>query len=29
METAREKARAEGKPLMVFHLVGDFDKEGC
>lgn len=26
---AVEQARKEGKLLMVFHLVGDMDKEGC
>jgi hypothetical protein len=28
-EKAYEKARAECKPVLVFYLVGDMDKEGC
>jgi hypothetical protein len=29
MEKAFERAKREKKPLLVFHLVGDLDKEGC
>jgi hypothetical protein len=29
MEAAVEQARKSRKLLMVFHLVGDMDKEGC
>jgi len=28
-EKAYEKARDENKPVLVFYLVGDMDKEGC
>ena len=29
MQGAIERAKKEGRILMVFHLVGDMDKEGC
>lgn len=29
LEAARKRAAAEGKPLMVYQLVGQLDKEGC
>ena len=28
-DKAVEKAKKEGRILMLFHLVGDLDKEGC
>jgi len=28
-DAAAEQAKRDGKLLMVFHLVGDLDKEGC
>jgi hypothetical protein len=29
IDDAVAKAKKEGKLLLVFHLVGDMDKEGC
>jgi len=29
IDDAFAKAKKEGKVVMVFHLVGDLDKEGC
>ena len=29
MDAAFELAKKQNKPVLVFHLVGDLDKEGC
>lgn len=29
LDAAKKRAAAEGKPLMVYQLVGELDKEGC
>jgi hypothetical protein len=29
LERARRRAAEEGKPVLLFQLVGDLDKEGC
>jgi len=29
LEKAQEKARASGRLILLFQLVGDLDKEGC
>lgn len=29
LDDARKRASHEGKPVLLFQLVGDLDKEGC
>ena len=29
LDAARRRASHEGKPVLLFQLVGDLDKEGC
>ena len=29
LEAAQKRASAEGKPILLYQLVGDLDKEGC
>lgn len=29
LDEARRRAAAEGKPVLLYQLVGDLDKEGC
>jgi hypothetical protein len=29
LEEAKNRAAAEGKPILLYQLVGDLDKEGC
>jgi hypothetical protein len=29
LDAAKERAAKEGKPILLYQLVGDLDKEGC
>lgn len=29
LEAAKKRAAVEGKPILLYQLVGDLDKEGC